>query len=95
MDTLPSVLADRGPIIAAVVTLLSIVFLGSRFLSGHANTNIPLVGSELGSAAKRRAAYSAQAKDLYQKGYEVFKDKVFRLTTTDGMATVQLASPRY
>jgi len=87
MDALPSVLSERGPIIASVVFLLSAVFLTSRLWAGErVNTKIPLVGGELGGPAKRRAAYSAQAKDLYQRGYKAFKNQVFRLTTPDGTA---------
>ena len=96
MDTLPAVLADRGPVLASVLFILSAVFLASRFVGGgDVNSNVPLVGSELGSAAKRRKAYSTQAKELYKKGYQAFKDKAFRVTTTDGTAPPLREMPIY
>ncbi|KAH8673885.1 cytochrome P450 [Xylariales sp. PMI_506] len=45
---------------------------------------IPLVGREIGSTEKRRKAYLSNARDLYAKGYRLFKNSAFRLTDTDG-----------
>ncbi|ETS79291.1 hypothetical protein PFICI_09144 [Pestalotiopsis fici W106-1] len=45
---------------------------------------IPLLGEELGSPEQRRKAFLSTAQDLYNKGYERFKDRVWRLTGTDG-----------
>jgi hypothetical protein len=85
MDQVLTLLADRGPVLASVFLVLSGVFLLSIFkLLGNDADKIPLVGGEIGSAEKRRKAYISNARELYAKGYERFRNSAFRLTDTDG-----------
>lgn len=87
MDQLSSLFANRAPIFASVAVLLGAVFLISTFRFFHsAATKIPLVGEEIGDAEKRRSAFITNAKDIYAKGYGLFRDKAWRLTDVDGAA---------
>lgn len=83
MDTLiANLIEDRAPLLGSVLVIL-IAAIATSFLIGD-KTNVPLVGEEWGNAEKRRQAYMTHARDLYHKGYEMFKKKTFRLTTMDG-----------
>lgn len=89
MDNLSSLLAERTPILASVVVLLGAAFIFSTYqLSSYGMNEIPLVGAELGNAEKRRTAFVSNAKDIYAKGYALFRDKAWRLTGTDGTCRV-------
>ncbi|KAF7540178.1 hypothetical protein G7054_g1529 [Neopestalotiopsis clavispora] len=85
MDQVIQQVADRAPIFASVGLLLVTAFLFSVLRSSKGGVDkIPLVGQELGGVEQRRKAYLSNAKDLYQQGYQRFKNSVFRLTDTDG-----------
>jgi hypothetical protein len=86
MDQISSLIADRGPVLASVVIVLSGVFLLStlRLFGSNPVGKIPLVGAEIGNKEKRRQAYISNARELYAKGYELFRNSAFRLTDTDG-----------
>ncbi|KAK6079931.1 ent-kaurene oxidase [Seiridium cupressi] len=84
-DQFSSLVVERAPIFASVAVLLGAVFFISVFKSSSYGTEkIPLVGKELGSAEQRRLAFISNAKDLYAKGYGLFRDSTWRLTNTDG-----------
>ncbi|KAI0168346.1 ent-kaurene oxidase [Pestalotiopsis sp. NC0098] len=85
MDQVTQLVSDRAPVFASVALLLGTAFLFSilKSFSGGAD-KIPLVGKEIGNVEQRRKAYIANAKDLYQQGYKLFKNSTFRLTDTDG-----------
>ncbi|KAI0128888.1 ent-kaurene oxidase [Xylariales sp. AK1849] len=86
MDQLSSLIADRGSVLASVAVVFFAVFLFSslRLFSSNGTDKIPLVGREIGNAEKRRKAYIANARELYTRGYNTFKNNVFRITDTDG-----------
>ncbi|KAK9416187.1 putative Ent-kaurene oxidase [Seiridium unicorne] len=85
MDQFSSLVVERAPIFASLAVLLGAVFFISVFKSSSYGTEkIPLVGKELGSAEQRRLAFISNAKDLYAKGYGLFRDSTWRLTNTDG-----------
>lgn len=83
MEQLPGILADRLVLASSVVVVLSSVWILSKLFI--ARNDLPLVGKEHGSSQERRKAYLAAAANLYKKGHELFRDKPYRLTTTDGM----------
>ncbi|ORY59096.1 ent-kaurene oxidase [Pseudomassariella vexata] len=84
MEQVLALISKRSPVIASIFVLLTTVFLLSRYFGSDVYEQIPLVGKELGNAEKRRKAYLDHAQDIYQKGYSRFKNRVFRLTGTDG-----------
>ncbi|KAL2161084.1 hypothetical protein VTH06DRAFT_8797 [Thermothelomyces fergusii] len=78
------------PTLAALVA----VWLLQHALSRGPLANIPLVGQELGGDEKRRQAYLARAGDLYLEGYRKFKDRIFRIVTSNKF-TVVVVPPKY
>lgn len=74
---------DRNAIVASLLLFFPVAFAVSKLLRSKSNA-VPLVGREYGNIRRRRQAYITHAKDLYEKGYKTFKDKVFRLDTNDG-----------
>jgi hypothetical protein len=80
---LSTILWDRGPVLASVIAILFGVLVFSQFFSSNM-TKFPLVGSEYSNSEQRRKAYLTNARSLYKKGYETFKNQAFRLTTADG-----------
>ncbi|KAL2263955.1 hypothetical protein VTK26DRAFT_3949 [Humicola hyalothermophila] len=57
-------------------------------------SNLPLAGEELGSDEKRRQAYLTGSSPMYLDGYKRFKDKIFRIITTD-KSHVIVVPPKY
>ncbi len=86
IDRLAPAVVARGPALASVLLIVSVIFLASRFFGSREDSDTPLVGEEYGNPEKRRTAYVQNARDLYMKGYQKFKERAFRLTTLDGMA---------
>ncbi|KAI5861450.1 cytochrome P450 [Durotheca rogersii] len=84
MGQLSAILDDRGPVLASVAVILAAVFIATQLFGDDAASKLPLVGGEYGNAEKRRKAFITNGLDFYQKGYELFKSKAFRLTTLDG-----------
>lgn len=87
MDQLSSFIVERGHIAVSIAALLCGVFLFSTFslLTDNAAEKIPIVGKEMGNAQKRRQEFLSNARQLYSNGHQRFKNKVFRLTSNDGM----------
>jgi hypothetical protein len=80
-----ALVADHGPLLGVVALLLAGAFIFSASdLAGMGNENIPLIGHDIGNTEKRRQAFISNAQNLYSKGYERFRDSVWRLTGTDG-----------
>lgn len=73
------------PVFFALLSSIVIIFILNSPRSSELE-KIPLVGEEFGGAEQRRKVFLSTAQDLYNKGYEKFKDKAFRLTGTDGKA---------
>lgn len=80
---------ERGPF--ALLTLALVVVLPAALLLlarprglGH----LPLLGHELGGAEMRRRAYLTDMVALYKRGYDLFKDRPFRVTTQLGERVV-------
>jgi len=62
---------DKVSLVLPTVIVLLLAGLIARTLFGAADplSHIPLVGQELGSNEKRRQAFLANAKGIYQDGY--------------------------
>ncbi len=81
-----------GPALATLLLIISARLLTSFVSASRAASAVPLIGAEYGSVAKRRKAYLRHAGALYKKGYEQFRDKVYRITTADGKARITMVS---
>lgn len=86
MDQFTSILEERAPVLASIAVVLVAVFAANVLFKNDYLSQIPLIGSEVGDAEKRRKAYITNGLDFYKKGYELFKSKAYRLTALDGMA---------
>ncbi|KAI0887803.1 cytochrome P450 [Annulohypoxylon maeteangense] len=84
MEAIAKVVEERGPVLASVAVILVTAFIASLLVGGSDNSNIPLVGTEVGNAEKRRKAFITNGYDFYKKGYDLFRSKAFRLTGLDG-----------
>ncbi|XXG96060.1 hypothetical protein Hte_002337 [Hypoxylon texense] len=84
MDQVAAILEERGPVLASVAVVFATVLVATLLFGNNYGSHIPLVGSEYGSAEKRRKAFITNGKDFYKKGYEMFKSKAYRLTALDG-----------
>lgn len=84
MDQVANIVQERAPILASIAVILVTVFTASILLNSSGASKLPLVGEEIGNAEKRRKAFITNGIDFYQKGYELFKSKAFRLTALDG-----------
>ncbi|KAK6197790.1 hypothetical protein LQW54_010562 [Pestalotiopsis sp. IQ-011] len=89
MEQLVEALADRGPVLLAILIVSTTIFIVSHLLNGGA-TNFPILGRELGNSEKRRKAFLSGAAELYDQGYAAFKDKPYRMTTVDGRLNPRL-----
>ncbi|KAI1078786.1 cytochrome P450 [Whalleya microplaca] len=83
LDQISIILADRAPVLASIFVIFAGVLLATQLLDSDASS-IPLLGREYGYARKRRKAFIKNGLDFYQKGYEMFKNKAYRLTSIDG-----------
>lgn len=70
--------------LASIAVVLVAVFAANVLFKNDYLSQIPLIGSEVGDAEKRRKAYITNGLDFYKKGYELFKSKAYRLTALDG-----------
>ncbi len=87
MDKLSTLVAALDfPLLALVICVfLALYFLASTLLSGAFSANLPpLIGTEYGNAEQRRQAFLSNAWEIFNRGYNQFKTRVFRITTTDG-----------
>ncbi len=84
MDQISALFAAHGPTWVSVLFILPVVLLATQLFRSSEVPVIPLIGAEYGGARRRRKAFLNNAKEIYRKGYEQFKENVFRLTTTDG-----------
>lgn len=82
MEQLTGILTDRLVLASSVGVILFTVWIFTT-LFGPGN-NLPLVGKEYGNSHERRKVYLAAAAKLYKQGHEMFRNKPYRLTTTDG-----------
>lgn len=81
---LGATLAEYGRQMAVVALLIIGVFASSnvfpRLVTRYQLGKFPLVGEELGVTSKRREAWMENSMRLYQKGYQKFKDRAYRVT---------------
>jgi hypothetical protein len=63
------VLTERAPLIATTVLVSLLAVVLQRIFARNPLSTIPYIGAELGNADKRRHAYLAGGKKLYQDGY--------------------------
>ncbi|KAF4982776.1 hypothetical protein FZEAL_1677 [Fusarium zealandicum] len=82
---------NRWPILLATLAICFAVFLYPLLITAFRLWSIPTVGDELGSAEKRRKAYLASARKLYNDGYRKFKGRVFVITTSRTSPTIVLS----
>jgi hypothetical protein len=82
MEQIQTLLGDRAPVVAAVAAVLAVFYIVSLLASpaSGSSKHLPLLGSELGSTEQRRQQFNSNARALYQKGYQLFKNSTFRLT---------------
>ncbi|KAI0004374.1 cytochrome P450 [Xylariaceae sp. FL0662B] len=81
MGQISNIVADRAPVIASVLVVVAGVLLATQLFG---SSSIPLIGREYGYAEKRRKAFIKNGMDFYTKGYELFKNRAYRLTALDG-----------
>ncbi|KAJ9132428.1 Cytochrome P450 [Pleurostoma richardsiae] len=86
---------DRAiPLVAVLFAVFGIAYLLPKAITAVRLAAIPTVGQELGDKEKRRQAYLAGARKLYNDGYKRFKNGVFRITTSRSSNIVVL-SPKF
>jgi hypothetical protein len=68
--TLSGLLAERWPAVTAAVFACFVAFLVPKALGTLRMSRIPTVGEEFGGEEKRRQAYLAGARKLYNEGYK-------------------------
>lgn len=74
-----------GWIVAGV--LAAVVLLVQRLNSQRGLSRFPLLGGkEYGNRRKRIEAFMARPTEVYKKGYELFKEQIYRLNTPDGQS---------
>ncbi|ETS73381.1 hypothetical protein PFICI_14986 [Pestalotiopsis fici W106-1] len=88
------VIVDRWPIISTVALAAVIAAFLPSTLRLIRMFTFPTVGTELGGAEKRRKAYLAGARKLYNDGYRKFKEQAFKITTSR-TSTVLVLPPKY
>ncbi|KAK4184221.1 putative cytochrome P450 E-class, group IV [Podospora australis] len=87
-------LGNKLPLLLPTIAVLLAVFLGQRLLQQNPLANVPVALEDLAGDEKRRQAYITHAKDVYLDGYKKFKDRVFRIITTNKY-TVIVVPPKY
>ncbi|KAI1380203.1 cytochrome P450 [Hypoxylon crocopeplum] len=84
MEQVAAVIDEREPTLVFIAVILTAIFVATLLPGASSVSDIPLVGGEYGGVEKRKKAYIKNSWELYKKGYELFRDKAFRLTTQDG-----------
>ncbi|PSR80516.1 cytochrome P450 [Coniella lustricola] len=87
-------ITGRLPVIAAAILVCAAAYLLPRLANLVRLYNIPVVGKEIGGEEKRRNAYLAGARKLYNDGYKKFKDTAFRISTSRTSSVIVLP-PKY
>ncbi|KAI1260172.1 ent-kaurene oxidase [Xylariaceae sp. FL1019] len=87
MESLRTAIAERSSTLLPFFVVVIGIYFSNIAFAGTKET-LPWLGKEFGNALQRQEAYRAQNHDLYQKGYALFKDKAFRLTTSEGERVV-------
>ncbi|KAK7935615.1 Cytochrome P450 monooxygenase ATR2 [Apiospora marii] len=82
VEQMSQILLDRLPVLVSVALFTITVYAVSSLWNGK--NAIPLLGAEYGNAAQRRKDYMTGAAKLYQKGYDIFRHQVYRMTTLNG-----------
>ncbi|KAK0663501.1 putative cytochrome P450 E-class, group IV [Cercophora samala] len=93
-ETLLQTLAAKLPLLLSTAGLLLAVFLAQVLLKENPLANLPVALDDLPSDEKRRQAYLTRAKDVYTSGYKKFKDRVFRIITSNKYH-VLIVPPKY
>ncbi|KAH7012740.1 cytochrome P450 [Microdochium trichocladiopsis] len=93
-STLPSALAERWLLVATSISVLACALVGPKLIDQWRLYCIPIVAAELGNTEKRRQAYLAGSRKLYNQGYKKFQDSVFRITTSR-QADIVVVSPKF
>ncbi|KAL2111172.1 hypothetical protein VUR80DRAFT_220 [Thermomyces stellatus] len=88
LDDTIEVLTARWPLFAATGATLVGATVARHLYRWSVLSSIPMLGEELGGRDKRRAAYTKGAKQMYEDGYNKFKDALFRITTTKDAPTI-------
>ncbi|KAM4065581.1 cytochrome p450 [Hirsutella rhossiliensis] len=87
-----SVVAERWVSFTTALVFLFMILVVPNALHHARLSAIPLVGGEVGSLEKRRQAYLTSSRALYNQGYRLFKDGLFRITTSRKSPVVVLSS---
>jgi hypothetical protein len=66
-------LGDKWPLLSVAILAALAALLVQPLFGRYTLSNIPCVGLEVGDEEKRRLAYLAGAKRLYQAGYQTVK----------------------
>ncbi|KAH6657514.1 cytochrome P450 [Truncatella angustata] len=93
-QTRHNIIAERWPVILAALLVVLLAGVYPYALRAVQIARIPTIGTELGGVDKRRQAYIASARQLYNDGYRKFKNGVFQITTPRN-TTVVVLSPKY
>lgn len=90
LDATSTLLGNQtlGWIIVAITGLILVI--GPKARTQWTVSRFPLLGKELGSEAKRKQMFWLNAKDLYAEAYRTFRDRVCRITTTEGAERILL-----
>ncbi|KAF4509818.1 hypothetical protein G6O67_001762 [Ophiocordyceps sinensis] len=86
------IVAERWVSFTTALVFLFTVLVVPSALHHARMSAIPLVGGEIGSLEKRRMAYLTSSRALYNQGYRMFKDGLFRITTSRKSPVVVLSS---
>ncbi|KAI0155226.1 cytochrome P450 [Xylariaceae sp. FL1272] len=87
MESIQTTITERSSTLLPFFVVVVGVYLLNRAFAGSKET-LPWLGKEFGNALQRQEAYRSQSHDLYKKGYALFEDKAFRLTTSEGERVV-------
>ncbi|KAH8885004.1 cytochrome P450 [Thozetella sp. PMI_491] len=85
--------AGHAPVLLAAATVCVSIYLIPKLAAAVRLFFIPVVAQELGPE-KRRQAYLAGARKLYNDGYKQWKNGVFRITTSRKSPVIVL-SPKF
>lgn len=77
---------DNVPGWIAVGIIAAVFMLLQRLRTQPNISNFPLLGKEYGGRRKRAEAFMRTPIEVYRKGYEKFKDQIYRVTTLDGQS---------
>lgn len=77
-----------SPRLIISILLLAVSFGFYQTSSQPRQADIPFIGLELGSLAKRKKKYVSDANALLSQGYTRFKNGIFQITTTEGTRIV-------